>query len=456
LPANDARTPRGRATGQSPDAPVYRDLPAVAIVGRPNVGKSTLFNRIVRGRAAIVDDAPGVTRDRKRMETQWAGKRFFVIDTGGLVPGSSDRIEALVRRQVELAVEEAAVVVMVVDGTSGPTALDQDIAGMIRKKAKIHILVVNKADTKLAAAQAQEFYRLGLGDFIMVSAEHGINTSELLDAVAKEMPLVEETVEVKTAVAIVGRPNVGKSSLVNSLAGTETVIVDDVPGTTRDSTDTVVRTKHGLVRLVDTAGLRRKSRTSSDLEKYANMRSLAAVDRSDVVVLMLDASSEIAKQDLLIASYVERAGKGLVVTWNKWDLRQRQDKRFYLDQVAARFRKTPYLPVAFTSCLTGEGLGGLVDLCLEVAGGLETRIPTGTLNRAVGTASEKNPPSGRGKGFPKIYYTAQTGTRPPAFTLFVNNPELFTESYRRHVEKVIRTVHPFQGVPIRIRVRRSK
>jgi GTP-binding protein len=455
LPTDDLRPPAGRARGRREDA-AYQDLPAVAIVGRPNVGKSTLFNRMVRGRAAIVDDAPGVTRDRKRMETQWAGKRFFVVDTGGLVPGSNNRIEVLVRRQVELAIEEAAVVVMVVDGASGLTPLDEEIAGMVRKRAKNRVLVVNKADTKLAQAQGDEFYRLGLGEFIMISAEHGINTNELLDKVTEGIPLVEDTVEIRTSVAIVGRPNVGKSSLVNNLAGADTVIVDDAPGTTRDSTDTVVRTKHGLVRLVDTAGLRRKSRTSTDLEKYANMRSIAAVDRSNVVVLMLDAGSEVAKQDLLIASYVERAGKAMVIAWNKWDLRQPRDKRIFVDQVAARFRKTPYLPVAFISCLTGEGLSGLMDLCLEVAGGLETRIPTGTLNRAVGIASEKNPPSGRGKGFPKIYYTAQTGTRPPAFTLFVNNPELFTESYRRHVEKVIRSVHPFEGVPIRIRVRRSK
>jgi GTP-binding protein len=429
----------------------------VAIVGRPNVGKSTLFNRILRGRMAIVDDLPGVTRDSNYKTTDWAGKRFQVVDTGGLVPSSGDRIESLVRRQVEVAIEVASVVILVVDGAAGVTPLDQEIGGLLRKKAKDSLLVVNKIDTKKAQAQMMEFYELGFGDFFKISAEHGLNTGELLDAIAARVPLVEAVEERAVAIAVVGRPNVGKSSLVNRLVGGDAVIVDERPGTTRDSTDTLLQTARGPVRLVDTAGLRRKARTDTNLEKHANLRSVGAIDRSDVVVLMLDAGEGIAKQDLAIASYVERAAKGMVVAWNKWDLRGPKDKRAFLELVEMRLRKTPYLPVAFVSCLTGDGVRGLLDRCLAVDSDLDYRIPTGVLNRAVVGESDRKPPRGGARrGFPKIYYTAQMGTRPPAFALFVNDPELFTEAYKRHVEKVIRAVHGFEGIPMRIRVRRSK
>ena len=431
-------------------------LPVVAIVGRPNVGKSTLFNRIVHTKHAIVDDQPGVTRDRNYKETHWAGKRFLVVDTGGLVPDSRDKIESLVRRQVEIAIEEAALVVLVVDGTAGVMPLDREIASTVRKRVTKHLLIVNKMDSKKAEAQASEFYELGLGDLIKVSAEHGTNITELLDAVAASIPKVDAPEECIPAIAIVGKPNVGKSSLINKLTGSDTVIVHSEPGTTRDSIDTYLETARGAIRLVDTAGLRRKSRTSSDLEKYANLRSIRAVDRSDVVVLMLDAADPIAKQDLTIASYVEKAGKGLVVAWNKWDLRKATEKRAFLAEVTSRFRNAPYLPVAFTSSLTGAGLGGLVETCLRIYSDLETRIPTGALNRNVIQATQRKPEAGRGTGFPKIYYAAQTGTRPPAFTLFVNDPSLFAPTYRRYVERMIRSAHAFEGIPIRIRMRRSK
>lgn len=428
----------------------------VAIVGRPNVGKSTLFNRLVRTRHAIVHDEAGVTRDRNYRETHWAGKRFLVVDTGGLVPDSRDKIESLVRRQVETAIDEAALVVLVVDGAAGLMPLDAEIASIVRKTAKKYLLVVNKTDTRKAEAQASEFFELGLGDFIKVSAEHGTNTAEVLDAVAAGVPEVNTTGGRVPAIAVVGKPNVGKSSLVNRLAGSEAVIVHDQPGTTRDSVDTYIETVRGAVRLVDTAGLRRKSRTGSSLEKYANLRSIRAVDCSDVVVLMLDATGPIAKQDLAIASYVQKSGKGMVVAWNKWDLRERGEKRAFLAEVRSRLRDAPYLPVAFISSLTGAGLGGLLETCLRIDSDMDTRIPTGVLNRNVIQACERKPESGRGRGFPRIYYAAQTGTRPPAFTLFVNDPALFTPAYRRHVEKMIRSAHCFEGVPVRIRMRRSK
>jgi GTP-binding protein len=234
------------------------------------------------------------------------------------------------------------------------------------------------------------------------------------------------------------------------------VIVHDQPGTTRDSVDTLIETAGGTVRLVDTAGLRRKSRTSSDLEKYANLRSIRAVDRSDIVVLMLDAGGPITKQDLAVASYVEKAGKGMVVAWNKWDLRKASEKPGFLAEVRSRFRSAPYLPVAFISSLSGAGLNGLVETCLRTYTDMDTRIPTGVLNREVIQASRRKPEAGKGRGFPNIYYAAQTGTRPPAFTMFVNDPSLFTPAYKRHVEKIIRSAHPFEGVPIRVRLRRSK
>jgi GTP-binding protein len=428
----------------------YRELPVVAIVGRPNVGKSTLFNRIVRGRIAIVDDEPGVTRDRNYRETHWAGKRFFVVDTGGLVPGSEDTLEALVRKQVETAIDEATLVVFVVDAAAGVTPLDTEIAHIIRKTHKQHLIAANKVDTRKGRAQTSEFYELGLGDFIEVSAEQGVNLGDLLDAVTARLPEVGGDTEEVAAIAVVGKPNVGKSSLVNRLSGSETVIVDAVPGTTRDSIDTLIDTAYGPVKLVDTAGLRRKSKTDSDLEKYANIRSVGAIDRSDVVILMLDSESGLAKQDLTIASYVEKSGKGLVFAWNKWDLKSTEDEAAYLELVRNRLRHLPHVPVAFTSCLTGQGLDSLVETCFRVRANRDTRIPTGVLNRTLLPAVERKPPGSRGKRFGRVYYVAH------AFTMFVNDPSFFTESYKRYIEKQVRGLFSFDGCPVRIRIRKSK
>ena len=433
----------------------FRDLPVVAVIGRPNVGKSTLFNRIVRGRIAIVDDQPGVTRDRNYRETSWSGKRFFVVDTGGLVPGSDDTIEALVRKQVEAAIEEASLVVFVVDAAAGLSALDHEIAQIVRESGRDHILAANKMDSGKARDHASEFYELGLGDFIGISAEQGLNIGDLLDTMVSRLPATEASSEHVAAIAIVGRPNVGKSSLVNRLTGSETVIVDDKPGTTRDSIDTTAQTAHGRIRLVDTAGLRRKARADSDLEKYANLRSIGAIDRSDIVVLLLDPEAGLAKQDLTIAAYVERAGKGLVIAWNKWDLRAGGEEE-YRDLTKRRFRHLPYAPVLFISCLNGQGVEDLVARCFVVHANRDTRIPTGVLNRMLLPAIESRPPGSRGRRFAKVYYAAQTGSRPPAFTLFVNDPSLFGDSYRRYIEKRIRSLFSFEGCPLRIRVRKSE
>jgi GTP-binding protein len=446
-------TQQAGARGSRGDS--FRDLPVVAVIGRPNVGKSTLFNRIVRGRIAIVDDQPGVTRDRNYRETSWSGKRFFVVDTGGLVPGSDDTIEALVRKQVEAAIEEASLVVFVVDAMTGLTSLDHEIAQIVRESGKDHILAANKTDSRKAGDHASEFYELGLGDFIEISAEHGFNIGDLLDAMVDRLPAVEADSAHVAAIAIVGKPNVGKSSLVNRLTGSETVIVDDRPGTTRDSIDTMAETPHGRIRLVDTAGLRRKAKTDTDLEKYANLRSIGAIDRSDIVVLLLDSEAGLAKQDLTIAAYVERAGKGLVIAWNKMDLRVNEEEA-YLDLIKRRFRHLRYAPVRFISCLSGHGIEALVATCFEVHGNRDTRIPTGVLNRMLLPAIESRPPGSRGRRFAKVYYTAQTGSKPPAFTLFVNDPSLFGDSYRRYIEKRIRGLFSFEGCPLRIRVRKSE
>lgn len=439
-----------------PPVSTYRELPVVVVVGRPNAGKSTLFNRIVRSRVAIVDDQPGVTRDRNYRETHWAGKRFFLVDTGGLVPGSRDGIETLIRKQVEAAISEASLVVFVVDAADGITALDQEIAQIIRATGKNMLLAANKMDTKRARSQISEIYRLGLGDFIEISAEQGTSIGDLLDEVVARLPSAVADEDHLAAIAVVGKPNVGKSSLVNRLTGTESVIVDDEPGTTRDSIDTFLDTPHGRIRLVDTAGLRRKSKANTDLEKYANIRSVGAIDRSDVVVLMLDAASGVTKQDLTIASYVEKSGKGMVLVWNKWDLHEDKEKEAYLDIIKRRFRHVPYLPALFISCATGVGLDELMGKCLEIHTSRDTRIPTGVFNRSLMAAVERRSPGGKGKRFAKIYYAAQTGSKPPAFTLFVNDPQFFRDNYMRYLEKRIRGIYPFEGCPIRIRVRKSK
>ncbi len=436
--------------------PTLKELPVVAIVGRPNVGKSTLFNRVVRGRIAIVDDEPGVTRDRNYKEAYWSGKRFFVVDTGGLVPTSRDTIETLVRKQVEAAIDEASVIILVVDAKTGLTPLDEEITDLLRRKGKPFILAVNKVDSRAGSRNVPEFYRLGLERFITISAEQGTNINTLLDAVAVNLPETAVEPEKVMAVAVVGKPNVGKSSLVNRLTGTDTVIVHPEPGTTRDSVDTFIETERGRVCLVDTAGLRRKSRTKGELEKYANIRSIRAIDRSDVVIVVLDPSTGLVKQDINICSYAIRNGKGVILAWNKWDLLTSREKPIYSDLVRQRLKNAPYLPVLFISCLTGEGVGELMELCFETYANLDARIPTGVLNRTLLAAIESKPPRGIGRKFGKVYYAAQTGTRPPCFTLFVNDPSIFNDTYLRYVEKIIREIRPFDGVPVRIRIRKSK
>jgi len=433
-----------------------RELPVVAIVGRPNVGKSTLFNRIVGGRVAIVDDEPGVTRDRNYRETHWSGKHFLIVDTGGLLPSSKDKMETLVRGAVKTAVDEAEVVLFIADAKTGISHMDTEIAQLIRESGKDFVFAVNKTDARGTGEATGEFYELGLGDFLEISAEQGTNVGDLLDAVTQKLPEAALEVRTTTAIAVVGKPNVGKSSLVNRLTGGETVIVDSEPGTTRDSIDTFVETKFGPLKLVDTAGLRRKSKTASDLEKYANIRSIAAIDRCDVALLVVDPTQGLAKQDLTIAQYIEKTGKGMVLAWNKWDLFGEKDITDHRRIVAEKMRRGRHIPVAFISCETGHGLNKLIETCFQVRQNLDIRIPTGALNAEIEAALERRPPSGHGKRHPKVYYAAQVEGRPPRFTLFVNDPRMFNEAYRRYIQKVIRRIYPFEGVPVRVSIRKSK
>lgn len=433
-----------------------RELPVVAIVGRPNVGKSTLFNRIVGGRVAIVDDEPGVTRDRNYRETHWSGKHFLIVDTGGLLPSSRDKMETLVRGAVKTAVDEAEVVLFITDAKTGISPMDTEIAQLIRESRKDFVFAVNKTDARGTGEAAGEFYELGLGDFLEISAEQGTNVGDLLDAVVERLPEAAREVRKAAAIAVVGKPNVGKSSLVNRLTGGETVIVDSEPGTTRDSIDTFVETRFGPLKLVDTAGLRRKSRTASDLEKYANIRSIAAIDRCEVALLIVDPTQGLAKQDLTIAQYIEKTGKGMVLAWNKWDLFGERDITGHRRIVADKMRRGKHIPVVFISCESGHGINKLIETCFQVRQNLDIRIPTGALNAEIEAALTRRPPSGVGKRHPKVYYAAQVKGRPPRFTLFVNDPRMFSEAYRRYIQKVIRRIYPFEGVPVRVSIRKSK
>ncbi len=431
--------------------------PVVAIVGRPNVGKSTLFNRMLGKRIAIVSDEPGVTRDRNYKLASWRNKDFFLVDTGGLVADPEHPIEAHIKRQVEAAIDEATVIVIVVDADEGLTSLDYSIAEIVRRKGKPYVLVANKMDTKRARQARNQVYELGLGDFLEVSAEHGTNIGELLDRITSKLPDAQVETDVAMSVAIAGRPNVGKSTLVNCITGREVVIVDERPGTTRDAIDTIVATPRGILCIIDTAGLKKKAKTKNGIQKYSTIRTLRAIDRCDVVVLMLDCEAGIAKQDLAIASYVENRGKGIVLAWNKWDLRTEKDKKAYREATLARFRHMTYAPILFISCLKNKGIDELIDLCFKVNEARNHSIQTGPLNRLLLPKLGSKPPSGKvGKKLPKVYYVTQTATRPPTFTLFVNQPELFEDSYIRFIEKQIREIYDFTGCPIRIKVRKSK
>jgi len=430
-------------------------IPTVAIIGRVNVGKSTLFNRIVGGRVAIVDDRPGVTRDRNMALANWTGHDFFVIDTGGLAPGSEDAFQNGIDRQVRLAIEEADAIVLVVDLTEGVHPYDMDAAAMVRKSGIPAFLAVNKADNAERFPRAADFYGLGLGNPWPVSALHGHGTGEMLDAITAVLPKEEHLETESLALAVVGRPNVGKSSLVNRLCHAERNIVTEVAGTTRDSTDTMITWKDNNVRLVDTAGLRRKSREMDDLEFYSTVRAWKAIAMADVVLVVMDAAEYPVQQDIRIAARAWELGKSVLIGVNKIDL-GKMDRDLWIKAIIERFNAAKWMPIMFFSALTGAGVGRIIPTAVEVGNSRKTEMSTSELNRILRAAVEEvAPPSPRGRHV-KLFYATQVGTAPPRVLIFVNHPEDLAENYRRYVENKLREGLDIQGVPLRIIYRRRE
>ena len=428
--------------------------PVVAIVGRPNVGKSALFNRLVGRRLAIVEGHPGITRDRLYAPASWGPRTFTLVDTGGLVSDAADSIPAQVRAQAERAIAEADVILFVVDAAAGVLPEDHEVAQRLRESRRPVVLAVNKADRPDHPA-VYEFFALGLGDPMPVSAIHGLGIGDLLDAVVELLPAGDSALETAPvlSVAIVGRPNVGKSSLLNAILGEERVLVDPVPGTTRDAVDTpfVLNGRHFV--LIDTAGLRRKARIDQAVERYSAGRSLSAVDRCDVAVLVIEAGAPAVNQDQEIARYTVEQGRALVIAVNKWDLVGDTDRATpaQLAPVHRALRFVDYAPVVVTSAEKGWGIGRLLERVLVVAESFAHRVPTGPLNRVVEQAEEAHqPPADRSGRHLKIYYATQPKVKPPTFILFVNHPDLLGSDYRRYLESRLRGAFDFTGTPIRL------
>ena len=432
--------------------------PIIAIVGRPNVGKSTLFNKLTGKRLAIVEDTPGVTRDRIYSECEWLNHTVMLIDTGGIEPKTDDGMLSKMRDQANIAIESADVIILVTDLLSGVTANDADIAAMLLKSGKPVVLCVNKCDRiGEPPAEFYEFYNLGLGDPIAVSSVHGHGTGDLLDACFKyiDFDREDEYDEDTVKVAIIGKPNVGKSSLVNRIAGEERVIVSDMAGTTRDATDTEVENKYGKFVLIDTAGIRRKSRVDDNVEKYSVLRSYMAVDRSDVCVIMIDATEGFTEQDSKVAGYAHEQGKACVIAVNKWDAVEKDGNTMnkFQKELEADFSFMSYAPIVFISALTGQRVDKLFELIVSTYEQNCRRISTGMLNDMLSYATAKvQPPSDKGKRL-KLYYMTQASTKPPTFVVFCNRSDLFHFSYQRYIENQIRETFGLTGTPIKIVVR---
>ena len=432
--------------------------PVVAIVGRPNVGKSTLFNKLVGKRLSIVDNTPGVTRDRIYGNCEWLGHNMLLVDTGGIEPFSDDVILSQMRRQAELAITSADVIIFVTDIRSGVVAADSEVASMLQKSGKPIILCVNKVDNIGALPpEFYEFYNLGLGDPIAVSSVHGHGTGDLLDEVIKNIPegSFDDTDEDIVKVAVIGKPNVGKSSLINKISGEERAIVSDIAGTTRDATDTVIHNSHGDFVFIDTAGLRRKSKVEDQIEKYSVIRARMAVERADVCVIMIDANEGFTEQDSKVAGIAHDLGKACIIAVNKWDAVEKtgttmdvQRKKLMND-----FSFMSYAPIIFISAKTGQRHDRLFELIKFVDTQNAMRISTGKLNDVLSAATTRvQPPTDKGRRL-KIYYMTQASTRPPTFVCFVNSKDLFHYSYQRYIDNQIREVFGLEGTPTRYVVR---
>ena len=432
--------------------------PVVAIVGRPNVGKSTLFNKLIGKRLSIVDDTPGVTRDRIYGDCEWLGRHMLLVDTGGIEPYSNDIILSQMRRQAQLAIDSADVIILVTDLRSGVVATDEEVAAMLQKSGKPIVLCVNKCDTiGEVPPEFYEFYNLGLGDPIAVSSVHGHGTGDLLDAVLAYLPdEAEDEDESDTVrVAVIGKPNVGKSSLINAISGEERAIVSNIAGTTRDATDTLVENKFGSFVFIDTAGLRRKNKVEDQIEKYSVLRARMAVERADVCVIMIDATVGFTEQDSKVAGIAHELGKACIIAVNKWDAVEKDGHTMDKERkkLMNDFSFMSYAPIIFISAKTGQRLDRLFELIRFVDSQNAMRISTGKLNEVLADATLRvQPPTDKGRRL-KIYYMTQASTRPPTFVCFVNSKDLFHYSYQRYIDNRIREVFGLEGTPTRYIIR---
>jgi GTP-binding protein len=433
------------------------DRAIVAIVGRPNVGKSTLFNRLVGRRIAITEDTPGVTRDRIYAEGTWLGKYFTVIDTGGLEPENDDIIMSNIKKQAQIAIDTADVILFVVDGIAGLTSTDKEVGDILRKSGKEVIVVCNKIDTPKTPDEIYEFYELGLGEPAVISAEQALGLGDLLDRVIEQFPEDRDTDydEDLIRVTFIGKPNAGKSSLINHILGEERLIVTNIPGTTRDSIDSYFTYNDNKYVFVDTAGLRRKRSIYENVERYSVVRTLAAVDRADLCVLVVDGTEGITEQDTKVAGYAHDNGKGIIVAINKWDIVEKDDKTYleFEKEVRETLGFINYAPIVYISAKTGQRVNKLLDLLNVVNNNYNLRISTGVLNDILNQAVLMNqPPSDKGRRA-KVYYGTQVGVKPPKFVIFVNDKELMHFSYMRYLENQIRNHFGFTGVPIQFELR---
>lgn len=434
--------------------------PIVAVVGRPNVGKSTLFNKLAGKRISIVEDTPGVTRDRVYAEAEWLRYNFTIIDTGGIEPESEDIIVAQMRRQAQIAIETADVIVFIVDGKEGLTGADGEVAQMLRKSKKPVVLVVNKIDSLKDEDNAYEFYNLGIGDPITISASQGLGLGDMLDRVVSHFVDYDSRNEEDEyiRIAMVGKPNVGKSSLINKLLGEERVIVSDIPGTTRDAVDSYLETEEGKFILVDTAGLRRKSKVHEGIERYSAIRTLAAIERADVCILMIDAQEESSEQDEKIIGYAHELNKAIMVIVNKWDLIEKDDKTMdrYRKNLESKFTFLKYAPYLFISAKTGQRVNKVLEIAKECYANYTKRIATGILNDVLNKAILMKEPPIVGLKRLKLYYATQVDIKPPTFLFFINDSSALHFSYERYLENQLRENFDFSGTGIKINYREKK
>jgi GTP-binding protein len=432
--------------------------PVAAIVGRPNVGKSTLFNKIAGRRISIVEDTPGVTRDRIYTEVEWLDKKFTLIDTGGIEPYSEDVILVQMRRQAEIAIDMAQVIIFIVDGQEGITPADQEVATMLRKSKKKIILVVNKIDAPKYKDNVYEFFNLGLGEPIGISAAQQLGLGDMLDEILAGFPESEEDDydEFTTKVAIVGKPNVGKSSLINRIIGEERVIVSDIAGTTRDAIDTPFQFGEDKYVFIDTAGMRKRKKIFENIEHYSVVRALTAIERSDVCLILIDAVEGVTEQDTKIAGYVNEQGRAAIIVVNKWDLVDKDEKTMnrFIEDIRRDLPFMAYAPTIFISALTGQRVTKLFDLIKYVSNQHAMRISTGMVNDIINEAVLMNQPAISGGRRLKILYTTQVSVKPPTFALFVNDPEILHFSYQRYLENQLRKSFGFEGTPIKFLIRK--